>query len=195
MKMMQRILLIAALVLAATATGFAQKKKDIPPPPPPPELPMDNDTKKITYTEVVDVPGASAEQIYQRAMAWFKTYYKNPTEVIRENDSLKHSITGKPRFRVSNPPDKEGTKTDAGLVQYTITVAAKDGRFKYELTEFNWKQNSYYAIEKWYDTAMPSCTPAMNEYLLQTDNYAKTTIADLKNAVTNEKRVKSKDDW
>lgn len=192
---MQRIFVLAALLLAVSTASLAQKKKDPVPPPPPPQLPVDADSKKITFEEVVDVPGASSGELYSRAMAWFKTYYKNPGEVIRENDSIKHSIMGKPRFRISNPPDKEGTKTDAGLVQYTISVAAKDGRFKYVLTDFNWKQNSYYAIEKWYDTALPSYTPAMTEYLLQTDNYAKTTIADLKNAVMNEKKEKSKDDW
>ena len=190
---MQKILFVAALALGITFNSNAQNKKDVPPPPPP-QLPMDN-TNKITYEEVVDVPGKSAEEIYKKVMAWFQTYYKNPTEVIRENDSLKRSITGKPRFRLYNPPDKEGTRTDGGLVQYTITVAARDGRFKYTLTDFNWKGNSYYACEKWYDTALPSHTSAMDEYLRQTDNYAKTTISDLKSVITTDKPAQKKDDW
>jgi hypothetical protein len=191
---MQKILFAASISLMVAFGAFAQKKKDVPPPPPPPQLPMDN-ANKITYEEVVDVPGKSADEIYRKVSSWFHSYYKNPGEVIRENDSLKKSITGKPRFRISNPADKEGNKSDAGLVQYTITVTAKDGRFKYTLTEFNWKGNSYYACEKWYDTALPSHTPAMDEYLRQTDNNAKSTAADLKSAVTTDKQVKNKDDW
>jgi len=191
---MQKILFITALAIVFAFNADAQKKKDPVSPPPAPQLPMDN-TNKITYEEVVDVPGKSADEIYKKIMTWYQTYYKNPGEVIRENDSLKKSITGKPRFRISNPPDKEGTKTDAGLVQYTITVAAKDGRFKYTLTDFNWKGTSYYACEKWYDTALPSHTPAMNDYLLQTDNYAKTTVSNLKAAITIDKPVENKDNW
>lgn len=190
---MQKIIFVALFAFAVSFTAEAQKKKETPLPPP--ELPRDNVTNKITWEEVVDAPGKTADELYQKILAWFRMYYKNPGEVIRENDSIGKSVTGKPRFRISNPPDKEGTRTDGGLVQYTITVAAKDGRFKYMLTEFNWKGISYYPIEKWYDTALPSHTPAMDEYLRQTENYAKTTIADLKNSVTNEKPVKDKNDW
>lgn len=190
---MKKILLASVLAIAIGFTADAQKKKETPLPPP--ELPRDNVTNKITYEEVVDVQGKQADELYRKILAWFKMYYKNPGEVIRENDSIGKSVTGKPRFRISNPPDKEGTRTDGGLVQYTITIAAKDGRFKYTLTDFNWKGNSYYACEKWYDTALPSHTGAMDEYLRQTDNYAKTTIADLKNSITNEKQVKDKNDW
>jgi hypothetical protein len=191
---MQKILFVSAVTLLFAFSAGAQKKKDVAPPPPPPQLPMDN-TNKITYEEVINVPGKSADEIYKKIVNWFQTYYKNPGEVIRESDSLKRSVTGKPRFRIQNPPDKEGTKSDAGLVQYTITIAAKDGRFKYTLTDFNWKGNSYYACEKWYDTALPSHTPAMNDYLLQTDNYAKTTIGDFKISITTDKQVQNKDNW
>ncbi len=190
---MNRIFFVAVLAFAVSFSANAQKKKEEPLPTP--QLPVDNVTRKITYEEVVDASGKSADEIYQKIILWFRTYYKNPAEVIRENDSIKRSVMGKPRFRISNPPEKEGTKTDAGLVQYTIIVAAKDGRFKYTLTEFNQKQNSYYPCERWYDTALPSYTRAMEEYLRQTDNYAKTTIADLKSSITNEKPVKNKDDW
>ncbi|CAN5508927.1 hypothetical protein BH11BAC1_BH11BAC1_11680 [soil metagenome] len=190
---MQKIFLAVVLAITISFSADAQKKKETPLPPP--ELPRDQVTNKITYEEVVDVPGKSADEIYRKILGWFHAYYKNPGEVIRENDSLKFSVMGKPRFKISNLADKEGTKSDAGLVQYTITVAAKDGRFKYTLTEFNWKGNSYYACEKWYDTALPSHTSAMDEYLRQTDNYAHTTVADLKNSVTNEKLEKNKNDW
>jgi hypothetical protein len=144
---------------------------------------------------VIEVQNLKAEILYSRILAWFRTYYKNPTEVIRENDSLKFRVVGKPRFKIFNPADKEGTKTDAGLVQYTLTVAAKDGRFKYEFTAFNWKQASYYPSERWMDTKAQMYTPVYNDYLLQVDTYTKETINSLKNAVTKDKPVKDKDNW
>lgn len=162
---------------------------------PMPAMPVDSITRLITYEEVIEMKDLKAEIMYARILAWFRSYYKNPTEVIRENDSLKFRVVGKPRFKIYNPADKEGTKTDAGLVQYTLTVAAKDGRFKYEFTAYNWKQQSYYACERWLDTKAQLYTPLYNDYLLQVETYTKETINSLKNAVTKEKPVKDKDNW
>jgi hypothetical protein len=158
-------------------------------------VPVDSITKLITYEGVTAVAGVSQDVLYKRAWSWFHTYYKNPAEVIRENDTIRFKIVGKPRFRISNPPDKDGLKTDFGLVQYTITVAAKDGRFKYEITQFNWKLQSYYACERWMDTKSPSYSPVYSEYLKQLDQYTNELIGNLKNAMMIEKPVKDKDKW
>jgi len=159
------------------------------------QVPVDSITKLITYEGVTEVPGMKADALYKRAMEWFKTFYKNPTEVIRENDSLKFKIVGKPRFKINNPADKEGTKTDGGLAQYTITVAARDGRFKYEITEFNWKQISYYPCEKWMDTKSQTYTAVYAEYLHQLDQYTNDLVKNLKAAMMNAKPVKDRDKW
>jgi hypothetical protein len=159
------------------------------------QLPVDSITKLITYEGVMQAPGMKADVLYKRALNWFQAFYKNPSEVIRENDSLKFKIVGKPRFKIYNPPDKEGTKTDAGLIQYTITVAVKEGRFKYELTEFNWKQPSYYASERWMDTKSQVYSPVYAEYLKQLDQYSNDVVKKLKDAMLHEKPVKDKDNW
>ncbi|MCX6290559.1 MAG: DUF4468 domain-containing protein [Bacteroidetes bacterium] len=179
------------IIFAFCVSVYAQKQNTISPV----QVPVDSITKLITYEGVTEVPGLKADVLYKRAVLWFRTYYKNPTDVIRENDSLKFKITGKHRFRINNLPDKEGIKTDGGLVQYTITVAAKDGRFKYEITEFNWKQQSYYACERWMDTKSQTYTTVYAEYLRQLDQFTIDLIKDLRNAVMNAKPVKDKDNW
>lgn len=182
------------MILMTLSVHFSNAQKNAVPVPMP-AMPVDSITRLITYEEVIEVQNLKAEILYSRILAWFRTYYKNPTEVIRENDSLKFRVVGKPRFKIFNPADKEGTKTDAGQVQYTLTVAAKDGRFKYEFTAFNWKQASYYPSERWMDTKAQMYTPVYNDYLLQVDTYTKETINSLKNAVTKDKPVKDKDNW
>lgn len=158
-------------------------------------LPVDSITKLITYEGVVEVNGVAADELYRRMQQWFGLFYKNPGEVIRENDSIKFKMIGKPRFRISNPPDKSGLKTDAGIVQYTIQVAAKEGRFRYEITEYNWKQLSYYPCERWMDTKAQSWVPAYNEYMQQLDKYTRDLIANLHQALSHAKSVKDRDDW
>ncbi|HRH65056.1 MAG TPA: DUF4468 domain-containing protein [Bacteroidia bacterium] len=188
---MRKLTLVICMMTLSVFVSSAQKNVGVPMP----AMPVDSITRLITYEKVVEVKDLKAEILYSRILAWFRTYYKNPTEVIRENDSLKFMIVGKPRFKIFNPADKEGTKTDAALVQYTLTVAAKDGRFKYEFTAFNWKQASYYPCERWMDTKAQMYTPVYNDYLLQVDTYTKETINSLINAVTKEKPVKDKDNW
>ncbi len=186
---MKKPLLFLLFSLLFVSQAFSQKKAV------PPTVPVDSITKLITYEGVVEVKEVSAAELYDRTLEWFRSYYKNPTEVIRENDTLKLRVTGKPRFRISNPPDKSGLKTDAGLVQYTIIVAAKDGRYRYELTAYNWKSLSYYPCERWQDTTFPSWAPVYYDYLQQLDAYTKETISKLHDFVSHEKSVKNRDDW
>lgn len=179
------------LLTVATCSVYAQKRQG----PATPPMPVDSITHKITYEGVVEVNGAKADLLYRRALAWFKAHYPNPTEVIRENDSLKFKIVGKPRFKIYNPADKNGTKTDAGLVQYDITVACRDGRYRYEVSEFNWKQISYYAAEKWMDTKDQYYSSAMADYLMQLDSYSKDLVKSLNDAMAKDKPVKDRDNW
>lgn len=173
---------------------FSHGQKTAPVTPYP--VSIDSITKLITYQGVVEVPGVNKEELYMRINDWFQTYYKNPKEVIRENDSLKFIITGKPRFRLLSPPNKEGVKIGGNnLAQYTITVAARDGRFRYELTNFNWIQPSYYACEKWLDTKATSYLPVFNDYLQQLDEKAIEEITSLKSALMKAKSLKDKDKW
>lgn len=157
-------------------------------------IPVDKISKLIDYTDVVQVKGTSTSVLYKRALAWFNTFYKNPTDVIRENDSTKGVISGKSRFKISNAPDKTGLRTDAGLVMYTITVSIREGRFKYEVTELNQKATSYLPLEKWLDTTSRTYTTAYVGYLEQVDTQVRETIDNLKKAMTTTPPVKN-DNW
>jgi hypothetical protein len=183
---MKKILSFLSLFLFCTVT-FAQTKSGA--------LPVDSATHLITYEEVVQMPNVSAELIHNKVLAWFRQYFKNSGEVIRQNDLMQHIVMGKPRFKIYNPADKDGLKTDAGLVQYTITVSSRDGRFKYELTDFNWKQVSYYPAERWMDTKAATYVRVYADYLKQVEEYSRSLISDLKNTVLTDKPVKDKDNW
>src|ERR1041385_5525182 len=157
-------------------------------------IPVDKISKLITYTDVVPVKGVSSAVLYKRAWNWFNTYYKNPTDVIRENDSTKGIIVGKSRFKISNAPDKQGLRTDAGLIMNTIKVSVREGRFKYEITELNQKAASYSPLEPWLDPTSKTYMPAYVGYLEQIDTQLRETIDNLKNAMSTAPPVK-KDDW
>jgi len=158
-------------------------------------VPVDPITKMITYEGVVEVKGASAKTLYERALEWFNTNYKNPSDVIRENDAEGNKIVGKHRFKITNPPDKSGMRGDAGMVQYTLTLASRDGRFKYEITDFGWKLASAYPCERWLDKSTAGYMNVYNDYLIQTDKEMVDLIAGFKDYMSHEKPVKDKDSW
>lgn len=182
---------ILTSVLAITiALLFAQQQQNTPAP----DMPLDPETKLVTYSGVIEVPGVNQKDIYKRAEAWFNSFYKNPTEVIRERDTANCKIVGKPRFKIYNEALGQNVKTDAGLVQYTITIACKDNRFKYTLTEFNWKQASYFPIEKWIE--QKDRFKQNGYYLYQTDSVAKRdVIPNFKNAITTVPKKIDRDNW
>lgn len=186
---MKNLLKILLVVLFASGGLNAQDAS---------RLPVDKETKLVTYSEVVEMPGMSKDTLYARAMNWFKKQYKNPNEVIKEQDASKGSITGVHRFKItkevpSNKKNEPAVKNDAGLVSYTINIAAKDGKYRYEITKINWKQASHFAIERWMDTQAATYDPAYAGYLEQTDEYMKKLVEDLKKGMTY--TAKAKSDW
>lgn len=174
-------LLLFFVMITLQLTAFSQS-----------QLPVDADTKLVTYTEVVNMPGLSKKELYKRAEKWFRKYYKNPADVIKENDSLNTTIAGVHRFKITR--EVKGVKNDAGLVQYSIKVMCKDGKYKYEVSRINWKQASYYGIEKWMDKSAGSYDPQFESYLAQTDQFVKGLIEDLKKGM-NDSGVKKSEDW
>lgn len=158
-----------------------------------PALPIEESSNKINYTEVVSTPGTPNE-LYKKALRWFNTYYKNPTDVIREKNEEEGSIIGKARFKYMTPPNKDGQQSMQGILQYTIYFYAKDGRYKYEIKEWNLKATSYTPAENWMDKNSQTYTNSYDYYLIQLDNYAKETVKSLNDFMTNQVEKKS-EEW
>jgi hypothetical protein len=156
--------------------------------------PVSDETKLINYEKIVEVADTKQDELFQRAVHWINAFYKNPGDVVREKNQDAGKILCKARFKIFNPPDKKGFVSDAGVVQYTLTLLFKDGKYKYQLTEFNWKQLSYYPAERWMNTGSPTYSPSYPHYLAQIDDFATKAMADLEQTLAVKKKEK-KSDW
>ena len=120
-------LLCLTLILVFSITVQAQDKlKGI--------LPLMNG--KVTYTSVIQVDSVPAEEIYNRAKLWLS----NNFEYIKLDD--KDKIMSRGYIKYGN-----------FKILLTLTIKIKDGRYKYELTDFKWVDygNGYmqeYDLEK-----------------------------------------------
>ncbi len=189
---MKQKTLFLILFISISIIAFAQKNKQQTFEQP--KFTISDKTNMITYSEVVELQG-SPDKLYDKGLDWYKTYFKNPTNVIRTQDKANHKILGKARFRILNPPNKKGLKTMAGIVQYTIKIAFKDGKYRYVIDDINLKQTSKYPIERWLSDKGPYYSPRNNFYLQQVDEYMKKTIDDLKKYMAKQKAANNDDDW
>lgn len=87
------------------------------------DLPIDSISKKVTYQEVVKVDGASKNELYARAREWFAKTFKSADDVLQMEDMANGKLIGKG----CNYQSK---------VFYTVSVSVKDGRYRYEITDF-----------------------------------------------------------
>lgn len=157
-------------------------------------LPMDEKSGLVSYKSVNESAGTPAGELYRRSLRWANSYYKNPADVIRERDSLAGKVVCKARYKIMNPADKKGLQTDGGIVMYTLTLQFKEGRYRYEMTEINWKQTSYYPIEKWMDKKDPYYKPEFEYYLQQVNDESRKIIKSLEESM-KVGEVQVKDTW
>lgn len=155
-----------------------------------PSLPIDNDTKLITYKSVVNELG-NKDELYERGLLWFSKFYKNPTDVIREKDKENGKIKGIARFQL-HAEDKD-TKVPKGAIEYTLNLEFKDKRYRYTITNFNLKQSSYFPLERWLNKKDPASTENINLYLIQIDTYINELTKNLEKGMNPVE--KKKDDW
>jgi hypothetical protein len=178
-----KILLPALLATILTLNSYSQ---EITPP-----LPVDPDSKLITYKEVVQQEGSKLD-LFNRAIEWINKTYKNPADVTK----VRNPETGLIELihRIELTFDEKGVTRAAGIVDYTLKLEMKEGRYRYTITNFNLKQASRVPIEKWLDKTDKAYTPAWDNYLAQVDEHTKKLIESLKKGMEPPVQKKA-DDW
>jgi hypothetical protein len=157
------------------------------------DLPKNNETGLFSFEKVVQQPNGNNQELYRRLISWVNKYYKNPKEVIKEQNDASQELLIAHRFKIFNIPEK-GAKTDAGLVEYKLRVTCKDGRYRYELTNIQWKQTSSFPIERWTDPKYSKGHPEYASYLKQVEEQV-TIILDALQKAMAETGANVKADW
>ena len=195
---MKSLLTVLVVSLLSVVT-FAQKET--------PNLPIDSTTKMITYTEVVHVDTSINKlESYSRAREWFAKQYKSSTNVIQMDDKESGKIVGKALMQVYHRA--LGSNHPSGYINYTISIYLKDGRYKYEITNF-YHTGQYVGDGNRIDDYGPcedmihtkkkimgmSYQKTFNYYLLQLDDNIKLLIVSLKNSMNTKAIDNDKKDW
>ena len=143
------------------------------------QLPIDPDTKKIKYQEVVQEQG-NKDTLYNRAIRWRNSFFENPQGITKVRDPENGKIVGTYRMRMIDTL-VDGSKTLSNtIVICTFTIEAKDGRYRYTLDDFYVPAVSKMFLEKWMDKTDPYYLPKYDSYLKQVDEYVNRFIKSLK---------------
>jgi len=141
------------------------------------KMPVDPDTKLITYKEVVTTTGTPAE-LYNRAIAWVNKQYKNPADATKVRDPSSGVIEIIHRFEITQKV--QGVTLMAEVVDYSLKLELKEGRYRYIITNFNAKDVSRQPVERWLNKNDQSYIPAWDDYLKQVDDLTHKLIESLK---------------
>lgn len=121
-------LTFAFFLLFASYCSYGQASKKTP------VMPIDSSTGLITYSEVVPVHDVAKDELYTRARVWFAKTFKSANHVIQMEDKENGILIGKAAMKVYH---KAMVTHYHGLINYTVTIQVKDGRFKYSISDFN----------------------------------------------------------
>ncbi len=157
-------------------------------------MPLDKETGKIIYTEVISMDSINKDELFNRAKNCFVTVFKNSSNVIQNENKIDGIITGKGVIKAY--ARALGSDYDGGYINFTITIACKDGRYKYIITNFIHEGNG---------SKMPSGGNLENETVptwtnrqwsimkSQTNNNVKELIVQIKNMML-QKSIQT-DNW
>jgi hypothetical protein len=182
--------LTAAVILFSGLTAWGQKQQTVYNSFP--DMPIDENTNLVTYKEVVRQK-ASSDELYERALKWANKYYSNPTVVIQKKDKIGGVLECVSGIRITTL-DKDGkTSVMAGMVYYTLTIEAREGRYRYIITDLYKREAARFPIEKWLDDTKPEWSPVRYDHLHQIDQAVKKLIEDLEEGMQPEKIII--DEW
>jgi hypothetical protein len=186
---MYKRLLLALVLLSAAPAVYAQKvntEEAVV------SLPVDSETHLVAYTGVVEAPGATQAQLYDRAYEWVVKNYGSAQRVIQMQDKESGKIIVKGRTSAYFKGH------DFGWITHTLNLYLKDGKYKYDITDFKHDSDSYSYGH--FEQAEPQYIPgafkgaarkAWHDMKTSTDTEMKATIASIQTALT----TKAKSDF
>lgn len=90
----------------------------------------------LTYSGVVFVDSVSSkEELFERGRIWFANTFKDSKEVLQVNDKENGELIGRGAMKFESETFS-GSSATRGYIYFDIKVYTKQGRYRYEVTNF-----------------------------------------------------------
>jgi hypothetical protein len=162
-------------------------------------FPIDTTTKRIDYTAVVPMVGQTKDQLFDQAMKVLHKMYPNADQklAVADRSAGKIVLNGFTRVMLK---DASGVMVpDPTLIRYKLTILFKDGKYKYEITEFVIEKSGMpWHVERWIEHNNPGDHTydkgdRVQEHLDFLYSDIKRVIKELTDGMKGEKEVIKKD--
>jgi hypothetical protein len=90
----------------------------------------------LTYSEVIEVPEVDKSQLFVRGREWFNENFKSSKDVLQIADKETGELSGKGVMEVIFVFRYMGERKFPTDVNFQMSVWVKDGKYKYEITNF-----------------------------------------------------------
>jgi hypothetical protein len=152
---------------------------------------------RVEYTAVVYVDSTSSKDaIYAAARAWFVDNFKDAKEVLQVQDKDAGELVGKGYIDI--PSNRFGyIAIGVGIVWFNVTLYAKDGRYKYVISDFVHEGGLPQIRDcgSLDDNDPDSCSRSIfQEVKEKTDGAMLQIIADLRKSIEQNLK-RASDDW
>ncbi len=163
---------IILLIVILSMTGFVQGQ----------DLPIDENTGKITYSEIKVIDSLSKEELYTKTLEWFAYKFTSSKDVIQLKDDIKNKVIGKGNFAI-----KYYTRNPN--IYFTISVFLKDNRYKIVITDLKYSDNQG---EEFLVDDFPKSWGGKKKLYRTVDTEVQLILADFYNYM---KAQNEEDDW
>jgi len=168
-------LILIIMFVFSTSILFAQKQEEYKAP----NMPINKETTLISYNGEIEMQGTK-DLLFRKGITWYHSYIKNSKNFLKEENVLEGKFVARPRFKIMSPPPKKGIQTMAGVVNYTLIMTFKEGKYSYEITDMKLQQASDYPIENWMKKDSKSYQESWEYYLMEVDKNIQELISDMK---------------
>ncbi|MBO6184199.1 MAG: DUF4468 domain-containing protein [Chryseobacterium sp.] len=160
----------------------------------------------LSYSEVIKLSDStkSSKLLYASAKMWFTQTFKDPKEVIILDDSNNNIIVGRGNMRY-NSKIFSGSAARQGWIGFDVQIACKDGRYKYNFSNFTHEGKTYNYGLITTDPFLPTMKGMLmggpENYKIRVTNELKETIKDRITILiselqkTMEKPLTTKEEW
>jgi hypothetical protein len=155
-------------------------------------LPIDPETKKISWQEKVAVDSVGSAELFERAKNWMAHFYK--TDKFTPNDALNGKIGKTGTFTIQLSYDYKYKAEHT--VSYALLVEVKEGRYRFTITDLSiYNSKTGPKTVQAFETAYAKMSSQnKGEAAAQVSKELNAVMEDLKKIMATGK-IPKKEDW
>jgi len=161
------------------------------------QLPIDDETGKVVFTDVVELDGMTKDEIYQKAKYWVITTLKSGDNMVELDGTNSDQIIGTGNISL---PDESISFCSNVVLNFKFIVKCKDNRLKYNIENFN--LSCILSNNSLHSTGIENITPPKQFYnknkpkfITEVKMSVNISIGQLVNNFKASMTKKDEDDW